>query len=276
MTVFEHLQISGLFDSHAHLAYSPDEQVKVMIRNAKAANLQAVFNMGIDIESSRKVIQQAKDSNNYAKAFIGIDPEVFEPNSDMFVGLENGEAWIEQNIKLLKDILISEKEFVTGIGETGMDFYHFEQDGSTESVKQKSKSLQEILFRKHLQLAQEFDLPLSIHSRRAEAECLKIVKEYSCKGIFHSYTGNYTTAAEILNAGWGLGVNGIVTFKKADEIRNVYKEILKHAKYTNPQDFYNQGIFFETDSPFLSPEGKRGLVNEPSNTKIIFEFFNTL
>lgn len=274
MTLYQIFNTKSIFDSHAHLAYSSSEEVLNITQNAKDSGLQYIFNMGIDLASSVKVIEQSKNSNNYLKAFVGIDPEVFEPNSEMFVGLENKEEWIKTQINSLIKLIEENKEIVLGIGETGMDYYHFEQNKEDHSTKETSKKLQKDLFIKHLELAQKFKLPLSIHSRWAEKECLEIVKDFNCVGIFHSYTGDYNTAKQILDYGWGLGVNGIVTFKNAVELREIYKKLIgKISTDNSPEDFYKKGIFFETDSPFLSPEGKRGQKNEPANVKLIFESF---
>jgi len=274
MTLAEIFNIKGLFDSHAHLAYSSETEVALMIKNAKTANLQAVCNMGIDIPSSQKVIAQSKSSNKYIQTFVGIDPEVFEPGSELFVGFENGEIFIEEQMALLLNLIYENIEFVTGIGEAGMDYYHFEQTQTSVSDKEFSKTLQQKLFIKHLELADEFKLPLSIHSRWAEKDCLTIIKSYVSRGIFHSYTGDLETAKKVLDNGWGLGVNGIITFKNADNLRGLYRKIIgKVSEDWSPLDFYNKGIFFETDTPFLSPNGKRGQTNEPANVSVIFDFF---
>lgn len=274
MTLFEKLKFKGLLDSHAHLGYLTESEVEQEIKSSKEALLETVFNMGINLESSIKVINQSKNSKNYLRAFVGIDPEIFEPGSDLFVGIDKNEAWIDLEIEKLKQLIRDNSEFVFGIGETGMDFYHFEKNKVDDTTKQKSKKLQEYLFRKHLELAQEINLPVSLHSRWAEEECLEIVSEFNCRGIFHSYTGSYETAKKILDSGWGLGVNGIVTFKNSQELKSTYKKLVGIISLdANPEEFYKRGIYFETDSPFLSPEGKRGEKNNPANTKIIFDSF---
>jgi len=274
MTIAEKFNIKELFDSHAHLAYFSDAEVNEDIKNAKDQNTDSVFNMGIDFESSIKVVQQAKISNNYLKPFVGIDPEVFLPGSKLFTGFKDGDKYIKDNILKIKLLIEDNKDIVIGIGETGIDHYHLEHLKISTEERDKSKKLQEDLFIQHLELAVEFNLPLSIHSRWAEIECLEIVKDFKINGIFHSYTGDYTTAVEILEAGWGLGINGITTFKTATELREIYKKILgKISDDWTPWDFYQKGIFFETDSPFLSPEGKRGDRNEPANISIIYNSF---
>lgn len=277
MTLVETINIKALFDSHAHLAYLTNTNIITLIKSAKEAQLESIFNMGIDIKSSKIVLEQAKLSENYLKAFVGIDPEVFLPGSDLFVGLEKGEEFIDKQIIQLKDLIEQNREWIYGIGETGIDYYHIESANISAGNIEESKKLQEMLFRRHLELAQQLKLPLSIHSRRAEKECLKIAREYNCKGIFHSYTGDYQTAKEILEIGWGLGVNGIVTFKNAVELRETYRKLLGNIPFeADPWYFYKQGIFFETDSPFLSPEGKRGEENKPANVSLIFQKFKDL
>jgi len=276
MNLYEIFNATELFDSHAHLTYLEEQgEIDKQVKNAQSLKLEFVMNMGIDYKSSKKAINQAKDSNNYLKAFVGIDPEVFQPGSSLFVGLKEGEKYIDLEIQKIESLIKNNHSLIAGIGETGMDYYHLEHAKELSVLeKDESKKLQKELFTKHLELASKYNLPLSIHSRWAEAECLEIVNNYKCLGIFHSYTGDYKTAKSILDAGWGLGVNGISTFKNANAIRELYKKLLGRLKTNStPLDFYKNSIFFETDSPFLSPEGKRGATNEPANVKLVFEHF---
>jgi TatD DNase family protein len=97
------------------------------------------------------------------------------------------------------------------------------------------------------------DLPLVIHSRNAETEVLEILamEKFTLPVIFHCYTGNRPAAEEILQRGYCISISGIVTFKKADTLREIVKII------PLPQ------LFSETDSPYLSPEPRRGEINTP-------------
>jgi TatD DNase family protein len=130
----------------------------------------------------------------------------------------------------------------------------------------------------HLELGEESGLPLSVHSRAAEERCLEIVKTYpAARGIFHSFTGDYVTAKKILDAGWALGVNGIVTYKNAVVLREMYKNILGEISTDwSPGDFYSKGIYFETDAPFLTPLGSKSGRNEPANINKIYEYMATI
>jgi TatD DNase family protein len=268
-----------LFDSHCHLISNDfDNDRKEVIQRSNDNGVEVIYDISIDIESSKKSIQLAKEYSNNVFSFVGIDPEAFIYGSPFFIGLDKDDSWFEVQYLELKSLIENNREVIAGIGESGMDFYHNAESKKlgkiSESDESKSISLQRELFDIHLQLSRDYNLPLSIHSRYAEKECLGIIKNSDTKGIFHSFTGNYEIARQVLDAGWGLGVNGIATFKKATELREVYKKILGNISFgAEPEFFYEKGIYFETDSPFLSPEGKRGERNEPANTKILFEIF---
>lgn len=271
--------LTGIFDSHAHINSSHfDLNREEVIKKAREQKLASVFDVSTNLESALLSLDISSRSNGFIKTWIGIDPEVFVPGSDLFVVQEIKKDWFDLNFQKLDEVITSYKEYIVGIGETGMDYYWLEnvyktQDIDKELVK-KSKKLQEKLFRMHIQLAKKHDLPLTIHSRGAEEACLKLVKAQNVTGIFHSYTGDYSTAKSILDSGFGLGVNGIVTFKNAIELRSVYKKILgKIKKEVEPQYFYKKGIFFETDAPFLAPEGKRGELNTPANVVDVYNAF---
>jgi len=282
MSISDVFNYDFLFDSHAHLSTGSfeDEEVERVVDEAKKANVQMIFDMGVDLKSSKLAVERTIKFPEI-KAFVGIDPEVFEVGSEMYIGLEPEEKWFEEQYEALKKLISENSGNIAGMGETGMDFYHFRnQDPETRG---KSTKLQERLFRMHLDLARETKLPVSVHSRAAESSCFEIIKNYpEITGIFHSYTGSYETATKILDAGWGLGVNGIVTFKNAEPLREMYRKILGKIPQSpqsvlesefNPQYFYSKGIFFETDAPYLSPEGKRGEKNTPANVKVVYDNF---
>lgn len=270
MHISDFLPKNGLFDSHCHL----EGNIEQVMGKSRQHGVSGVFNAAIDIKTSKNGVLLAQKYPDYIKTFIGIDPQVFIPNHEFFLGFHYSDNQVEDFGRQLEEIYSSAKEAVIGIGETGMDFYWI-KDLDQES-QQKSKSLQLKLYEVHLQLATQLKLPLTIHSRGAEKECLEVIVKntLSVKGIFHSFTGNYEIAKAILDSGNGLGVNGIITFKNANDLRDVYKKIVgKLTGEESPEFFYQKGIFFETDSPFLAPEGKRGETNYPYNVKDIFEFF---
>jgi len=275
MHISELMPKKGLYDSHCHLIFReypiPTEEI---IEKSKFENLEMLLNVSTDLNTSNQVHNLDKESLGYIKSFIGVDPQEVIPNPEHFMGLDLTEKDIEKLKYELDQIYQNQKESVVGIGETGMDFY-WTKELDAETAK-KSKNLQKLLFIAHLELAEEHKLPLTIHSRGAESECLEVLKANTehTKGIFHSFTGTYEQAKNIIDSGNGLGVNGIFTFKSAKALREVYKKLIgKIPNDVSPEYFYQKGIFFETDSPFLAPEGKRGDLNYPYNVKEIFDFF---
>lgn len=139
-----------------------------------------------------------------------------------------------------------------GIGEIGLDLIR-----SSEYAKQ-----QEMAFHQQLEIALEYKLPIVIHARESTKECLQIVKNYVSQGltgIFHCFSGDLDCAREIVDIGFYLGIGGVISFKSAEELRNVVRKIgLKH-------------LVLETDSPYLAPVPLRGKTNEPAYLHYIIE-----
>jgi TatD DNase family protein len=272
---FEELQKKEyLIDTHAHLNYRDyDSVISTVLSAANENGVLETFDVSTDLDTSKKSLELSENNTNI-KSFIGVDPEIFIPGSELFKEIEVSSTFFNETKAELKRLFEQNKNRIVGFGETGLDYYWMNKDENVSvQDKENSKRLQEELFRLHLELASETNTILTIHSRGAEERCLEISKEYNCRGIFHSYTGSLETAKKILDVGWGLGVNGIVTFKNASELREMYSSVLGKLKDPTPNDFYKKGIFFETDSPFLSPEGKRGELNSPANVRIIFDQF---
>jgi TatD DNase family protein len=135
------------------------------------------------------------------------------------------------------------KEKAVAVGEVGLDFHY-----NFATRENQIKVLQ-----RQIAIARELTLPLVIHSRNAEAEVLQILaaENFALPVVFHCFTGNMAAAEEILHRGFSISISGIVTFKKADALREIVKII------PLPQ------LFSETDSPYLAPEPKRGEINTP-------------
>lgn len=151
---------------------------------------------------------------------------------------------VEKNI-----LKFSEHEKAIGVGEAGLD-YHY--NFSPPDVQKR-------VFRRQIDIAKELGKPLIIHSREAESEIITMLEEakFNHPVVFHCYTGNIADAGKIISRGHYISISGIVTFKKAEYLRDIVKMI--------PVD----RIFSETDSPYLSPEPFRGKTNDPSRVKIV-------
>jgi TatD DNase family protein len=142
---------------------------------------------------------------------------------------------------------------VVGIGETGLDYYRLEGRSIADMEWQRQR------FRNHIQAAQQVRLPLVIHTRSSSADTLSILKEEgedgstsSAGGVFHCFTETAEVARSGLDLGFYISFSGILTFKNAQDLRDVAKFV--------PMD----RILIETDSPYLAPAPHRGKTNNPS------------
>lgn len=148
-------------------------------------------------------------------------------------------------------LALLEHKKTVGAGETGLDFYY---NFSTPKNQEK-------VFRRQIGIAREVGLPLTIHSREAEAVVLRILEEekFDLPVVFHCYTGSMADAEEILKRGYSISISGIVTFKKSDYLRDIVRLIPLGR------------LFTETDAPYLSPEPYRGKVNTPRRVEMVAE-----
>lgn len=156
----------------------------------------------------------------------------------------------EEDFVFLEDILINNKK-VVAIGEIGLDYYY----GSD------NKDAQISLFRRQLDLAVKYNLPVVIHTRDAFLDTYNILKEYNLTGVIHCFSGSVEVAREYISLGYYLGIGGVVTFKNS-KLGDVVKEIGLDR------------IVLETDSPYLSPD--RGKKNEPCNVRVICNYLADL
>jgi TatD DNase family protein len=138
---------------------------------------------------------------------------------------------------------------VLALGEAGLDFHY---NFSPPDVQRR-------VFERQVYLAKEHDLPLLVHSRLAEPDVLSILDAVQFVGplVFHCYTGTAEMAREIVARGGYISFSGIVTFKKADELR--------HSAKVVPLD----RLLVETDAPYLAPEPHRGERNTPLRSRLV-------
>jgi len=218
-----------LFDSHAHLLdkrYDKDRE-KVLERTDAAVLL---WNPGEDASLFRALIS---NKNNVWGA-CGIHPHDAK-NAD--------KEW-----RYMEELLSAQN--IVAVGETGLDYHYM---NSPEEIQKK-------IFRKHLELASEKELPVVIHSRQAFRETMDILKGFtSLKVLFHCFSEGLQEALAVLERGYFIAVGGAVTFPNAGKLREAVKII--------PSD----RLLLETDSPYLAPQAVRGKRNEPSFLKYIVE-----
>jgi TatD DNase family protein len=132
---------------------------------------------------------------------------------------------------------------VIGIGETGLDFHY----------DHSPRDAQERVFRTHIAASRASGLPLIVHAREADAEIARMLREEGATaGVLHCFSSGRTLAEAALDLGFYISVSGIVTFKNADELRGIVRDV--------PLD----RLLVETDAPYLAPVPYRGKRNEPA------------
>lgn len=225
-------------DSHCHLDYDVfDEDRQEMMARAKAYGIDYMLTISVKLETIAQILEIAEDSPHIF-ASVGIHPHhVLETQADYAQQLET----------------YCQHPKVIGLGETGLDYYY----------NQTGYEQQEAFLRTHIHLARQFDLPVIIHTRDAEADTIRILKDEKQKGdyrlLIHCFSGSQALADACLEMGAYLSISGIVTFKKSDELRH----IVKHVPL--------ERLLVETDSPYLAPMPHRGKRNEPAFTKYTLE-----
>jgi len=222
-----------LIDTHVHLSFPElDSDLKNIIDRAKECGVTRLINIasGSGIEKVRRSVEIAAGHENIFNA-VGIHPNEVSGFKDV---------WLSE----IENILLHEKS--CAVGETGLDFYRSPGE----------KNVQEEAFRHFIKLALSRNLPLVIHQRNAFSEVISILKDEKVTGnipfVFHCFGGTKDEAKVVVENGGHISLTGIVTFKKADFLREAVKETPLEK------------IMLETDAPYLAPEPKRGKRNEPS------------
>ena len=220
-----------LVDSHCHLEYKGlvEEQANVLDR-ARQAGVGAFLNISTRQSEWDQVVSTAAR-----------EPDVFAS-----VGIHPHEADAHQDLGRAALLEATQHPRVIAIGETGLDYYYDKSD----------RNVQKSLFRMHIDIARETQLPLIIHTRDAEDDTHTILAEEMGKGAYpaliHCFTASADFAEKVLALGLTISLSGIVTFKNAKALQEVAKTV--------PED----RLLVETDSPFLAPVPHRGRVCEPA------------
>jgi TatD DNase family protein len=231
-----------LIDTHTHLYVEEfKEDINAVVERALAEGVEKFYLPAIDSSENVALLNLEKKFPNKMFAMTGLHPCSVKEN------------FKEELLKIEQQL--SEREFAA-IGETGLDFYW-----DKTFSKQQFESLHT-----HARWAIEYKKPLVIHTRNAMQETIDLVKEYKGKnlfGIFHCFSGTLENAKEIIDAGFLLGIGGVLTFKNSG-LAEVIKEV--DLKY----------LVLETDYPYLAPVPFRGKRNESSYLKYIVEKLATI
>ncbi|CNF76929.1 metal-dependent hydrolase [Yersinia massiliensis] len=146
---------------------------------------------------------------------------------------------------------------VVAMGETGLDYFY----------QQDNIPLQQASFREHIRIGRELNKPVIVHTRDAREDTLAILREENaqeCGGVLHCFTEDKATAATLLDLGFYISFSGILTFRNAEQLRDV-------ARYV-PLD----RLLVETDSPYLAPVPHRGKENQPAYVRDVAEYMAVL
>ncbi len=220
-----------LVDAHCHLlgSHLEEQNLEATLDRAHRAGVGGFVAVATDLEDSRKVLELAHNTPNI-QACLGVHPH-------------EAKTWDLGTGPALEGLL--RDPAVRFVGETGLD-WHYDLS---------PRETQESVFREQIRLAKDIGKPLMIHTRQAPEETLRILEEEGAeavRGIIHCFSENLAFARRALDLGFYLSFSGILTFKKAEAIREV-------AAWA-PGD----RILVETDSPYLAPVPHRGQTNEPA------------
>lgn len=191
--------------------------------------------IGVNLPELPGVLQLAADYPNIY-ASVGVHPDY--------------EDTPEPSIDTLTEL--SRRDKVVAIGETGLDYFRVSGDLEWQRTR----------FRTHIRAARECGKPLVIHTRSAAADTLAIMREEragEAGGVMHCFTESWDVARGALDLGFHISFSGIVTFKNAQEIKDVARRV--------PLD----RMLIETDSPYLAPVPFRGKLNEPAYVRYVAE-----
>lgn len=219
-----------MIDSHCHLdrldLSSHQNSLENALNSARDRGVSGFLCIGIGFDHAEELIQLQR---------------------------QHSDVWLSMGVHPLNDNLTIDKEQllhwcshadVIAVGETGLD-YHYQPE--TRSAQIES-------FKLHLEAASELKKPIVIHTRAAQEDTLELLRQYrsSVTGILHCFTESWEMAKEALTMGYYVSISGIVTFRNAENVREVARKI--------PLD----RLLIETDSPYLAPVPFRGKANEPA------------
>ncbi|MCS7029094.1 MAG: TatD family hydrolase [Bacteroidia bacterium] len=226
-------------DTHAHLyAEQFDSDRSAVLQKAISTDVKYFFIPNLDSTTAPALHTLIAEYPQHCFAMMGLHP--CHVQSDTYL----------TEMEKVEKLLFEKPCRYVAVGEIGIDLYW---DKTTFSLQKEA-------FIQQLKWAKTLNLPVSVHCRESfdqVMECIEYVQDGSLKGIMHCFTGNLEQAQRVIQAGFMIGIGGVITFKKSQYLRDAVTQIpLEH-------------IVLETDSPYLAPEPYRGRRNEPGYIPII-------
>jgi TatD DNase family protein len=226
-----------LIDTHCHIyleEFDPDRAN--VVSEAVKEGVNRIFMPAIDSDTHEDMLKIEAEYEGSCYAMMGLHPCSVKAN------------WLAE-LEIVEKYL-SKRRFYA-LGEIGLDFY-WDLTYQNEQFD---------VFRKQIDLALNYSIPIVIHSRNSIEECIRVVAEYkdrNLKGIFHCFTGNLDQANRILDLGFYLGIGGVVTFKNSG-----LDAVMANINLDQ--------VVLETDAPYLAPVPFRGKRNECSYIKYVVQ-----
>ncbi len=221
-----------LVDSHCHLNYPDLADTAAVLARAKAAGVGVMQT----ISTQRSDFAPVKAlATAYPEIYcsIGIHPHEAEPHEDI------------SEEELLRE---ADHPKVIGIGETGLDYYY----------EHSPRKAQQELFKRHIAVGRQLDLPVIVHSRDADEDTVAILteayQESPFRFLIHCFSSSSYLAEKSVEIGGYISASGIITFKKSQALRDSFAGVPLER------------LLVETDSPYLAPEPHRGKPCEPAYT----------
>jgi len=218
------------------------KQIDDILKQMEFNGVTHAITIGSNMKDSKLSVEIANKYDNIYCS-VGVHPEELETFNELEL-----EDLIKANLSGGK---------LVAIGEIGLDYY-WRKDNKEEQIE---------IFKKQLELAKKYNLPIIVHCRDAYGDTLDILKQYAPferGGVIHCYSGSIEWAKEVIRLGFLISFTGVVTYPNANNIQEV-------AKWVELDKF-----MVETDSPFLTPVPFRGKKNNPSYTKYTLEYISQL
>jgi TatD DNase family protein len=226
-----------IIETHCHLDYLEQAELDVTLAKSSAAGVERIITIAVAPGNLNRVMELTR----------------YSPNIWGSQGIHPHEAQ-SYNREIDETIRVNATDArIVAVGEIGLDYYYDHAD----------RSVQRLVFEQQLQTATELDLPVIIHTREADSDTRDILRNYSAalsrKGVIHSFTASMELAEFCLAEDFMLGFNGIITFNRAENVRQLVT--------ATPLE----QLLLETDAPYLTPVPYRGRPNAPYYLPFIAE-----
>ncbi len=228
-----------LVDSHCHLDCIDltdfDNNFDTLIQQTLEAGVEHMLCVSINLQKYPQMLEKVRP---YPTISVSAGMHPMADETDDF------------SVEYLTELASDKK--VVAIGETGLDYYYHKGDPQWQQQR----------FRAHIQVANQLDKPVIVHTRDAGDDTLDILRQENaerCGGVIHCFTETQAFADQAIEMGLMISISGIVTFRNADALRDIAKSI--------PDDY----LLIETDSPYLAPMPHRGQQNQPAYVRHVAE-----